>query len=50
MAKFKCKHTGCLYEWTDESTIKEMRKHAEYEEVVDAPVEEKKPKKQIKED
>jgi hypothetical protein len=34
MAKFKCKHTGCEYEWTDEQTINDMRKHSEYEEVV----------------
>ena len=33
MAKFKCKHTGCVYEWTEEETIANMRKHAEYEEV-----------------
>ena len=33
MAKFKCKHSGCVYEFTDESTIKTMQTHAEYEEV-----------------
>ena len=33
MAKFKCKHTGCVYEWTEEETIANMRKHTEYEEV-----------------
>ena len=33
MAKFKCKHSGCVYEFTDESTIKNMQAHAEYEEV-----------------
>lgn len=33
MAMFKCKHTGCVYEMTDEETIKDMRKHSEYEEV-----------------
>ena len=38
MAKFKCIHTGCVYEWTEEETIANMRKHAEYEEVaVPAP-------------
>jgi len=48
MAKFKCKHTGCVYEWAEEETIANMRKHAEYEEVaVPAPVAlaEPKPKK-----
>jgi hypothetical protein len=34
MAKFKCKHTGCVYEWTDEQIVTDMRKHSEYEEVV----------------
>ena len=34
MAIFKCKHTGCEYEWTDEQTIVDMRKHSEYEEVL----------------
>lgn len=34
MAKFKCKHTGCVYEWTDEQTIIDMRKHSEYSEIL----------------
>ena len=34
MAMFKCKHTGCVYEMTDEETIKDMRKHSEYVEVI----------------
>jgi hypothetical protein len=34
MAKFKCKHTGCVYEWMDEQIVTDMRKHSEYEEVV----------------
>jgi hypothetical protein len=37
MAKFKCKHTGCVYEWTDEQIVTDMRKHSEYEEVVVVP-------------
>jgi|TARA_R110000796_G_scaffold103325_2_gene212576 hypothetical protein len=37
MAIFKCVHTGCVYELTDEQTIEDMRKHAEYEEIVDVP-------------
>lgn len=32
MAKFKCKHTGCVYEWTDEQIILDMREHSEYSE------------------
>jgi hypothetical protein len=44
MAKFKCKHTGCVYEWTDEQTILDMRKHSEYsEEVSPEPKPTKKP-------
>jgi hypothetical protein len=34
MAKFKCKHTGCVYEWADEQIVTDMRKHSEYEEVI----------------
>ena len=37
MAKFECKHTGCVYEWTDEQALINMRKHSEYKEIVDAP-------------
>ena len=37
MAIFKCKHTGCEYEWTDEQTIVDMRKHSEYRELVAVP-------------
>lgn len=44
MAKFKCKHTGCVYEWKEEETIANMRKHNEYEEIVE-PIKEEKPKK-----
>ena len=33
MAKFKCKHSGCEYEWFEEEIIKGMREHTEYEEV-----------------
>ena len=35
MAKFKCKHTGCVYEWLDKETIANMREHDEYEEVLE---------------
>ena len=49
MAKFKCKHTGCVYEWMDNETIENMRAHEEYEEVFvgpsSAPVVALKPKK-----
>ena len=50
MAKFKCIHTGCVYEWNEKETIDNMRKHAEYVEIVEAPIEEKPaPKKPAKE-
>jgi len=45
MAKFKCNHTGCVYKWTDEQTIVDMRKHSEYSEILLEP----KPKK-VKQD
>lgn len=35
MAKFKCVHSGCVYEFTDEATVKTMRAHAEYTEVAE---------------
>jgi hypothetical protein len=39
MAKFKCVHSGCVYELLEEEAIENMRLHAEYEEVaVPAPV------------
>ena len=47
MAKFKCIHTGCVYEWNEQETIDNMRKHAEYVEVVEEPPA---PKKLAKED
>tara|TARA_R110000824_G_scaffold33354_5_gene106857 strand:+ start:411 stop:578 length:168 start_codon:yes stop_codon:yes gene_type:complete len=43
MAIFKCKHTGCVYEWTDEQTIEDMRAHDEYEEETEPVVPVKKP-------
>jgi len=50
--KFKCKHTGQVYEFLVEHDIKEMLKHPEYSAVTEAlpeaPVEAK-PKKQVKE-
>ena len=33
MAKFKCVHSGCVYELTEPEAIENMRLHAEYEEV-----------------
>ena len=44
MTKFKCIHTGCIYEFTDPATIEDMRQHDEYVEVASAPSEEKKKK------
>jgi len=34
MAKFKCVHSGCVYELTEPEAIENMRKHVEYEEEV----------------
>ena len=51
--KFKCKHTGQVYEYSSEQDIKEMLKHAEYsaveedevvQEVVQKPVKQAKKK------
>lgn len=46
MAKFKCVHSGTIIEFNQEHDIKEMRKHSEYVEVVEAvepPVSKKAP-------
>lgn len=55
MAKFKCVHSGCVYELLEEEAIENMRLHAEYEELVEeAPVAvskeapKPKPKKEVK--
>lgn len=40
MAKFKCKHTGNIVEFTTQHDIDTMRKHQEYEEVVEQVEEE----------
>ena len=46
--KFKCKHTGQVYEFLQDNDIAEMLKHDEYE-VVEEKVEQKpKPKKEAK--
>lgn len=45
--KFKCIHTGQIYEYSTEHDIKEMLKHAEYlvvQEVVQKPVKQAKNK------
>ena len=41
--KFKCIHTGQIYEFVAEQDIKAMQDHSEYV-VVEEPVEKKKPK------
>ena len=48
--KFKCMHTGQVYEYFTEQDIKEMLKHAEYSAVEDEVVQEvvQKPVKQAK--
>lgn len=33
--KFKCKLTGCVYEFTTEHDIKTMKEHPDYAEVVE---------------
>lgn len=33
MVKFKCKHTGNVYTYSDDMDIKTMREHEEYEEL-----------------
>jgi hypothetical protein len=40
MAKFKCVHTGNIVEFNNESDAEVMRKHNEYTEVLDAPLDE----------
>jgi hypothetical protein len=35
MAKFRCKQSGNVFEFTHEHDIKTMRTHASYEEVVE---------------
>lgn len=47
--KFKCIHTGQVYEFTTEHDIKTMRNHSEYVEVKEEeePVKAVKPKKGI---
>ena len=42
MAKFKCKTTGNIVEFTAEHDIAAMKKHQEYEEVVETVQEEPK--------
>ena len=36
MAKFKCVHSGCVYELTEPEAIENMRLHAEYIELEEA--------------
>lgn len=38
MAKFKCKHTGVVLEFKEPHDIEGLRKHPEYDEVVEEPV------------
>ena len=45
--KFKCKHTGQVYEFSSEQDIIDMLKHDEYSAVTEEPVVEK-PVKQAK--
>lgn len=43
--KFRCKHTGQVYEFLAEQDIAEMLKHDEYVVVEEKPI---KPKKELK--
>lgn len=45
MAKFKCKDTGCVYEFVHDHDIKTMREHHQYEEVTEPVMLEKAPAK-----
>jgi len=40
MAKFKCNHSGNVFEFTNEHDIKTMRTHNEYTEVIPEPIKE----------
>ena len=42
--KFKCIHTGQIYEFVSEADIKAMEDHSEYVVVEEKPVEKTKPK------
>lgn len=48
MAKFKCVHTGAVYEFTAEADVAGMKAHPEYVEVVEEVVEAKPAKKTTK--
>lgn len=47
MAFFKDKQTGQVYEFIHEHDIKDMRRHPEYEEVIEEKKEEKKPEVKV---
>lgn len=49
MAKFKCNHSGNVFEFFSEHDIKTMRTHPEYTEVVETTPEVK-PNKKVKQD
>ena len=48
MAKFKCIHSGAVYEFTADADIASMKAHPEYVEVVEEVVEAKPAKKTTK--
>ena len=48
MAKFKCLVSGNFVEFHYDHDIADMRKHPQYEEVVEKPAEPKKVEKEIK--
>lgn len=48
MAKFKCMQTGQVYEFALEHDVVQMRKHPDYEEVIEETKEDKKVKQPVK--
>ena len=48
MAKFRCKVSGGIMEFHNEYDIEQLRKQEDYEEVVEAPVEEPKRARVVK--
>ena len=49
MAKFKCKATGNIFEFKSDHDIDSMRKHPEYEEIIEQVTKPVKQKKQVEE-
>jgi hypothetical protein len=50
MAKFKCNHSGNVFEFTNEHDIKTMRTHSEYTEVKEETILPPQKAKKVKQD